>query len=91
MNSAKTPVKAALKTRLLTAAEFQRLGEVPPEAEWFKNIRNPATKRAYEYIRLNSTLSNLGDVIDRLPQGDNQLRKYRLAKLSTSVKTIDDK
>jgi integrase/recombinase XerD len=49
MNSARTPVKAIIKTRLLTAAEFQRLGNVPPEAEWFKNIRNPSTKRAYEH------------------------------------------
>src|SRR5580704_17354263 len=48
MNSARAPVKLSVKTRLLTAAEFQRLGTVPPEAEWFKNIRNPSTKRAYE-------------------------------------------
>jgi integrase/recombinase XerD len=48
MNSAKTPVKATFKARLLTAAEFQHLAEVPPEAEWFRNIRNAATKRAYE-------------------------------------------
>jgi len=48
MNPAKTPVKTIVTTRLLTAAEFQRLAEVPPEAEWFGNIRNPATKRAYE-------------------------------------------
>jgi integrase/recombinase XerD len=48
MNQTKTPIKAAIKTRLLTAAEFQRLAEVPPEAEWFRNIRSPATKRAYE-------------------------------------------
>src|ERR1700730_11453387 len=48
MNSAKTPVKLSVKTRLLTAAEFQRLADVPPEVEWFKNIRNPHTKRAYE-------------------------------------------
>lgn len=45
----KTPVKVTVKNRLLTAAEFQRLAEVPAEAEWFKNIRNPATKRAYEH------------------------------------------
>ena len=37
-----------LRTRLLTAAEFQRLADVPPEVEWFKNIRNPHTKRAYQ-------------------------------------------
>jgi site-specific recombinase XerD len=48
MNSVKTPVKLSVKARLLTAAEFQRLADVPPEVEWFKNIRNPNTKRAYE-------------------------------------------
>ncbi len=34
--------------RLLTAAEFQRLADVPPEIEWFANIRNRSTRRAYE-------------------------------------------
>jgi hypothetical protein len=34
MKLAKTPVKVAVKTRLLTAAEFQRLADVPPEVEW---------------------------------------------------------
>jgi site-specific recombinase XerD len=48
MNSANTLAKVTVKTRLLTSAEFQRLAEVPPEVEWFKNIRNPNTKRAYE-------------------------------------------
>jgi site-specific recombinase XerD len=37
-----------VKARLLTAAEFQHLADVPPEVEWFANIRNPNTKRAYE-------------------------------------------
>jgi integrase/recombinase XerD len=37
-----------ITTRLLSAAEFQRLAEVPAEVEWFKNIRNPSTKRAYQ-------------------------------------------
>lgn len=37
-----------VRKRLLTAAEFQHLAEIPPEAEWFKNIRNASTKRAYE-------------------------------------------
>ena len=27
--------------RLLTAAEYQRLADVPPEIEWFANITNP--------------------------------------------------
>lgn len=34
--------------RLLTAAEFQGLADVPPEAEWFANISNPRTRRAYQ-------------------------------------------
>ncbi|MFT4641135.1 MAG: integrase/recombinase XerD [Verrucomicrobiales bacterium] len=33
--------------RLLTAAEFQGLADVPPEVEWFANILNKHTKRAY--------------------------------------------
>lgn len=48
MNSAKPPAKVTMKNRLLTSAEFQRLADVPPEVEWFKNIRNPNTKRAYQ-------------------------------------------
>ncbi len=34
--------------RLLTKAEFHELRDVPPEAEWFANIQNPNTRRAYE-------------------------------------------
>jgi integrase/recombinase XerD len=34
--------------RLLTAAEFHRLADVPPEVEWFANISNPNTRRVYE-------------------------------------------
>lgn len=34
--------------RLLTAEQFQRLADVPPEAEWFANITSPQTRRAYE-------------------------------------------
>lgn len=34
--------------RMLTAAEFQSLAEVPPEVEWFANIENPNTRRAYQ-------------------------------------------
>jgi integrase len=33
--------------RGLTAAEFQGLAAVPAEAEWFANIDNPRTRRAY--------------------------------------------
>jgi len=34
--------------RKLTAAEFHQLAEVPPEAEWFAQIENPNTRRAYQ-------------------------------------------
>jgi site-specific recombinase XerD len=39
---------AALPSRLLTAEAYQRLAEVPPEIEWFANLGNQATRRAYE-------------------------------------------
>jgi integrase/recombinase XerD len=34
--------------RLLTAAEFHQLADVPPEVEWFANLTNPSTRRACE-------------------------------------------
>lgn len=34
--------------RLLTAATFHRLADVPPEVEWFANLATPSTRRAYE-------------------------------------------
>src|SRR5258708_33679408 len=48
MIRSKTPAKLTVKTRLLTAAEFQRLADIPPEADWFKNLRNVHTRPAYE-------------------------------------------
>lgn len=33
--------------RRLTAAEFQHLAAVPAAVEWFANIDNPRTRRAY--------------------------------------------
>ena len=33
--------------RLLSKPEFQRLAEVPPEIEWFANLKNENTRRAY--------------------------------------------
>ena len=37
-----------LEERKLTAAAYQRLADVPPEVEWFANLGNKATRRAYE-------------------------------------------
>jgi integrase/recombinase XerD len=31
----------------LTAVQFQTLADVPPEIEWFANLTNPNTRRAY--------------------------------------------
>jgi site-specific recombinase XerD len=36
------------KERGLTAADFQHLAEVPAAIEWFANIDNPRTRRAYQ-------------------------------------------
>ncbi len=41
------PAQIAPGTRMLTAAEFHRLADVPSEVEWFANITNPSTRRAY--------------------------------------------
>ncbi|TWT44931.1 Tyrosine recombinase XerD [Phycisphaerae bacterium RAS1] len=35
-------------TRRLTDDQFLRLAAVPPEVEWFANLTNPNTRRAYE-------------------------------------------
>lgn len=43
-----TEIAPARASRLLTAAEFHRLADVPPEVEWFANLTNPQTRRAYE-------------------------------------------
>jgi site-specific recombinase XerD len=42
------PAEIAPASRLLTAAEFHRLADVPPEVEWFANLSNPSTRRSYE-------------------------------------------
>jgi integrase/recombinase XerD len=34
--------------RMLTAATFQGLADVPPEMEWFANLGTAETRRAYE-------------------------------------------
>ncbi len=34
--------------RALTSAQFHQLAQVPAEAEWFANIDNPQTRRAYQ-------------------------------------------
>src|SRR5258706_4395502 len=40
-------ISAPSGERLLSKPEFQRLSEVPPEVEWFANLENENTRRAY--------------------------------------------
>jgi hypothetical protein len=42
-----TPRPATIPRRALTTTEFSQLADVPPETEWFANIDNPHTRRAY--------------------------------------------
>src|SRR5277367_6030148 len=44
-----TNIAPARVSRMLTADEFHRLADVPPEIEWFANLSNPSTRRAYEH------------------------------------------
>ena len=49
MNDTKNPGQIIpTQNRLLTAEDFLRLSDVPPEVEWFANITNKCTRRAYE-------------------------------------------
>jgi integrase/recombinase XerD len=43
-----SPTLPATSNRFLTNADFARLADVPPEVEWFANIDNPQTHRAYK-------------------------------------------
>jgi len=48
MTTSGLPATLPSASRLLTAEQFQRLADVPPEIEWFANLGNKATRRAYE-------------------------------------------
>jgi hypothetical protein len=50
-------VSSSPGNRLLTAAEFHRLADVPPEVEWFANLNNPSTRRIYENAIRDLTIS----------------------------------
>jgi integrase/recombinase XerD len=43
----KTTLPTPVSKGLLTRKEFQDLADVPPELEWFANIDNARTRRAY--------------------------------------------
>jgi integrase/recombinase XerD len=48
MSDSRTVVSHSNGERILTKAEFTSLADVPPEVEWFANLENPNTRRAYE-------------------------------------------
>ena len=48
LNPVHLPASIPAAGRLLTADQFQHLADVPPEVEWFANLGNVATRRAYE-------------------------------------------
>jgi site-specific recombinase XerD len=48
MSSESRELSIQVPTRTLTAAEFHRLADVPPELEWFANLDNGRTRRAYK-------------------------------------------
>ena len=45
--STELTVRSDVGRRLISAAEFQQLAEVPAAAEWLANVDNPNTRRAY--------------------------------------------
>ncbi len=56
------PQKLSVKSGangLLSRADFQQLAQVPPEVEWFANIDNPRTRRAYQ-IDIKDFMSFVG-------------------------------
>lgn len=37
-----------IANRILTAENFRRLSDVPPEVEWYANLTYPQTRRVYQ-------------------------------------------
>ncbi len=48
MSTANIPARPIPESRALTAVQFQGLAKVPPELEWFANIPNEKTRKAYQ-------------------------------------------
>jgi len=49
MKQAISLIRTTQKKRILTADEFLRLADVPAEVEWFRNLGNAHTERAYRH------------------------------------------
>ena len=79
MNAVKklTPKPVTLPRRALTSTEFSQLEDVPPETEWFANIDNSHTRRAYrndlkEFMTFTGIRSPIGSP-RRCPSGSQAL------------------
>ena len=48
MATVPVPVTLLSSPASLTTDQFQTLAEIPPELEWFANLTNPNTRRAYQ-------------------------------------------
>ena len=47
-NSDLSEITDESEVSVLTSAQYHQLSDVPPAIEWFANIDNPQTRRAYE-------------------------------------------
>ncbi len=77
---AQVPIAPSSAGALLTDARFQKLGDVPSELEWFANITNPNTRRAYERA--------LGDFIAFV--GIHRPEEFRIVTRSHLIAWRDD-
>jgi integrase/recombinase XerD len=50
--------------RVLTAPEFFALADMPAETEWFDNIDNPNTRRAYKKDIIEFNAMKLSRMLD---------------------------
>ena len=66
--------------RLLTREQFQGLAQLPPEIEWFANLQNPRTKRAYA--------NDLNDF--RMFVGIEQVEEFRIVTRAHVIAWRDD-
>lgn len=57
----------------LTAVQFHDLAAIPPELEWFANLTNPHTRRAYQQDIQDFRPSPAGGVPRRDPRPRHRL------------------
>jgi hypothetical protein len=71
-----TPKPVTLPRRALTSAEFSQLEDVPPETEWFANIDNPHTRRAYRNdLKEFMTFAGIGSIRNFVCEPDDLITR----------------